>query len=39
MKPADVHYYFDADIVGLGTVIARLGSDNTHPGDIGDVIQ
>ena len=25
-------------VVGLGTVIARLRSDNTHPGDVGDVI-
>ena len=38
MKPAVVRYYFDADILGLGKVIARLRADSTYPGDIGDVI-
>lgn len=38
MKPAVVRYYFDADILGLGKVVARLRSDSTYPGDVGDVI-
>lgn len=38
MKPAVVRYYFDADILGLGKIVARLRSDSTYPGDVGDVI-
>lgn len=38
MKPATVRYYFDADILGLGKVVAGLRPDATYPGDPGDVI-
>jgi PIN domain-containing protein len=38
VKPAEVHYYVDADILGLGLVLARLRSDVTYPGDPGAVI-
>jgi hypothetical protein len=31
-KPADVRFYFDADILGLAKVIADLRSDATYPG-------
>ncbi|MCY3923925.1 MAG: hypothetical protein OXG52_00215 [bacterium] len=35
MKPAIVRFYFDADILGLGKLIAGLRSDCTYPGDPG----
>lgn len=38
MKPATVRYYFDADILGLGKVVAGLRPDATYPGDPGDII-
>jgi hypothetical protein len=38
MKPAEVRFYFDADILGLGKLIAGLRSDCTFPGDPGAVI-
>lgn len=38
MKPADVRFYFDADILGLGKLVARLRSDCTFPGDPGATI-
>lgn len=38
MKPATVRYCFDADILGLGKVVAGLRPDATYPGDPGDVI-
>lgn len=38
MKQADVHFYFDADILGLGKVVGGLRSDCTFPGDEGTVI-
>lgn len=38
MKPAVVRYYLDADILGLGKLIAGLRSDCTYPGDTGAVI-
>lgn len=31
MKPADVRFYFDADILGLAKLIAGLRSDVTYP--------
>lgn len=39
MKPADVCFYFDADILGLAHVICSLRSDSTYPGDPGAVIK
>jgi len=37
-KPADVRFYFDADILGLAKVIAGLRDDCTYPGDPGATI-
>jgi PIN like domain len=38
IKPAEVRYYVDADLLGLGHVLAGLRSDVTYPGDTGVVI-
>ncbi|MCY3559911.1 MAG: hypothetical protein OXH20_01870 [bacterium] len=38
MKPAVVRFYFDADILGLGRLLASLRADCTYPGDSGSVI-
>jgi len=38
VKPAVVRFYFDADILGLGRLIASLRTDCTYPGDTGAVI-
>ena len=38
VKPAQVHYYLDADILGLARVLAGLRSDVTFPGDRGMVV-
>lgn len=37
-KPANVRFYFDADVLGLAKIIAALRPDATYPGDPGDVI-
>lgn len=37
-KPADVQFYFDADVLGLAKALARLRPDMTYPGDPGAVI-
>jgi hypothetical protein len=37
-KPAEVSFYFDADVLGLARVLGRLRSDVTFPGDPGDEI-
>ena len=38
MKTNAVSYYFDADILGLGKLIASLRPDTTYPGDPGATI-
>lgn len=38
MKDANVRFYFDADILGVGKLVARLREDCTFPGDTGAVI-
>lgn len=38
MKPAVVRFYMDADVLGLGKLVAGLRHDVTFPGDVGDVI-
>ena len=38
MKANAVSYYFDADILGLGKLIASLRPDATYPGDPGATI-
>lgn len=38
VKPADVRFYCDADILGLAKVLVSLRSDVTYPGDPGGVL-
>jgi hypothetical protein len=38
VKQAEVRFYFDADILGLGKLISALRPDCTYPGDPGAVI-
>ena len=38
MKPAAVRFYFDADVLGLGKLIATVRADVTYPGDPGGVL-
>jgi hypothetical protein len=38
VKAAEVRFHFDADILGLGKLIAGLRPDCTFPGDPGTVI-
>lgn len=38
VKPAEVRYYIDADVLGLGHILAALRPDVTFPGDPGAVI-
>jgi hypothetical protein len=38
IKPADVRFYIDADLLGLARVLAGLRHDVTYPGDPGAVI-
>ena len=38
MKPATVRFYFDADILGVGKIVAGLRPDSTYPGDPGEAI-
>jgi hypothetical protein len=38
VKPAEVRFYFDADVLGLGKLISGLRPDSTYPGDPGAVI-
>lgn len=38
-KPAEVRFYFDADVLGLARVVCDLRSDCTYPGDPGATIK
>lgn len=38
IKPAEVRFYIDADLLGLARVLAGLRPDVTYPGDPGTVI-
>jgi hypothetical protein len=38
VKPADVRFYLDADVLGLARVLSQLRSDVTYPGDVGAVV-
>jgi hypothetical protein len=38
VKTAEVRFYFDADILGLGKLLASLRPDCTFPGDPGTVV-
>jgi hypothetical protein len=35
VKPALVHFYVDADVLGLAKVLVELGAAVTYPGDPG----
>lgn len=37
-KPAEVRFYFDADVLGVAKVIAALRPDVTYPGDPGRTV-
>lgn len=39
VKPADVRFYFDQDVLGLAHAIGALRADCTYPGDPGAVIK
>ncbi|MDQ7906626.1 hypothetical protein RB614_19100 [Phytohabitans sp. ZYX-F-186] len=39
MRPAEVRFYIDADILGLARVLAGLRDDVTYPGDPGATIR
>lgn len=38
VKPADVQFYIDADLLGLAHILIQLRSDVTFPGDQGGVV-
>ncbi len=38
VRPAEVRFYFDADLLGLAKVFAPLRADVTYPGDPGAVV-
>jgi len=38
LRAAQVRLYIDADLLGLGKILAGLRNDVTHPGDPGTVI-
>lgn len=38
LRPAQVRIYLDADLLGLGKILAGLRNDVTCPGDPGAVI-
>ena len=38
VKPAQVRFYFDSDILGLGKLVCGLRADCTFPGDPGAII-
>jgi hypothetical protein len=38
VRPAEVRFYLDADLLGLAKVLARLRPDVTYPGDPGAVV-
>lgn len=38
VRPAQVRFYVDADLLGLGHALAALRNDVTYPGDPGKVI-
>jgi hypothetical protein len=38
-KPARVHYYVDADVLGLAKVLVSIRGDVTYPGDPGGMVK
>lgn len=39
IRPAQVRFYVDADLLGLAKILCAIRSDFTHPGDPGAVIK
>lgn len=37
-RPAEVRYYFDADVLGLAKIMVQVRPDCTYPGDPGGVL-
>ena len=37
-KPAKVHFYIDADLLGLAKILAEIRCDVTYPGDPGGTV-
>lgn len=37
-RPAEVRFYFDADVLGLAKIMVQLRPDCTYPGDPGGVL-
>jgi hypothetical protein len=38
-RPARVHYYVDADLLGVAKVLVQLRGDVTYPGDPGGPVK
>lgn len=38
IKPAEVRFYVDADLLGLARVLSDLRADVTYPGDPGAIV-
>ncbi|MGH3587086.1 MAG: hypothetical protein ACRDQ0_12260 [Pseudonocardia sp.] len=38
VKPANVRFYVDADVLGLARILVGIRSDVTFPGDLGGVV-
>jgi hypothetical protein len=38
-RPALVHYYIDADLLGVAKILVQLRGDITHPGDLGGPVK
>jgi hypothetical protein len=39
IRPAEVRYYVDADVLGLGKILADTRADTTYPGDPGGPVK
>jgi hypothetical protein len=37
-RPAEVRYYFDADVLGLAKMVVQVRPDCTYPGDTGGLV-
>lgn len=37
-RPANVRYYYDADVLGLAKAVVALRPDSTYPGDPGGIV-
>lgn len=39
IRPAEIRYYVDADVLGLGKILADTRADTTYPGDPGGAVK